>query len=104
MDLVRSVRKSQRPRVGEGRREREVLAQTAGPVQLNGIVDNFLDELRRRVLDRLDLTSSGLRPALIYEPGRLQHDQPELFNPTPSVGHPFAHNSLLTERSPKRDP
>src|SRR6476660_21345 len=93
--LVGAVGEAQRADAGEGGGELGVLAEPGGAVGLDGLVEDPLDGLGRRDLDRLDL-GVGARVAYgVHEPGGLEDEQAQLLDTHPGLGDPVAHDALL---------
>src|SRR5579875_1333792 len=102
--LIRPVGEPQAPGARPCRRQREVLADPRGAMDLDRLVDHPFGHRRDRDLDRLDLGVRALVADRVHEPRGLQDQQPGLLDPHPGLRDPVLHHSLVRERPAPRDP
>src|SRR2546429_262465 len=93
--LVGAVGEAERAGAGPQVRQREVLADAAAAVRLDGPVDHPLRHRRGDDLDRLDLGVCSLVTDRIHQPRGLEHEQPCLLDPHPGLGDPVLDDALL---------
>src|SRR6476646_8189291 len=101
--FVRAVGETERPDAGEGGGELGVLAEAGGAVGLDGLVEDPLDGLGGRDLDRLDLGVRALVAHGVHEPGGLEHEQAQLLDAHAGLGDPVADDALLGDGPPEGD-
>ena len=75
-------------RCGVHRRQREVVAQAAGAVHLDGPVDDLQRHVGRGHLDGADLDRGGLVADGVHHPRRLQREQPDHLQLDAGLGDP----------------
>src|SRR5262249_29218041 len=95
VDLVRPVSEAQGADARVGRRQRKVLRQAGGAVDLDGLVEDPLHGLRGGDLDRLDLGVRGPRALDVHQPRCLQHQQAQLLDPDPGLRDPLPDHALV---------
>ena len=104
MDLVGAIRQAQRAQAGIHGREREVAADPAATVGLDGPIDDAQRDVGCHDFDGGDLDR---RPAVadgVHQPRRLQREEARLFDLHARIGDPFANHALFGQRPAERDP